>query len=49
MNDDAKQCFDTAADMLQQATGCQPSVAAGIVHMIALGTIRWGDDADAGG
>jgi hypothetical protein len=27
--------------MLQQATGCQPSVAADIVNLIALGTIRW--------
>lgn len=44
MNADAKGCLDTAANMLQQATGCQPSVAAQIVEMIALGAIRWGTE-----
>jgi hypothetical protein len=39
----AKECFATAAALLQQATGCQPSVAAMIVNQIALGTIRWGE------
>lgn len=38
---DAKECFTVAASLLQQTTGCQPSVAAEIVEMIALGTIRW--------
>jgi hypothetical protein len=41
MDADAKECFDTAAAMLANATGCQPSVAADIVRLIALGTIRW--------
>jgi hypothetical protein len=41
MNPDAKECFDTAANLLQQVTGCQPSVAAAIVESIALGAIRW--------
>jgi hypothetical protein len=40
MNKDARECLDTAASMLAQATGCEPSVAAQIVQMIALGTIR---------
>lgn len=47
MNEDAKECFDTASSLLQQATGCQPSVAAQIVEMIALGTIRWNAENDA--
>lgn len=42
MDKDAKDCFRVAAEMLAAATGCQPSVAAQIVEMIALGTIRWG-------
>lgn len=41
MGKDAKECFDTAASLLQQTTGCEPSVASEIVQMIALGTIRW--------
>jgi hypothetical protein len=41
MNREARECFDTAANMLAQATGCQRSMAAQIVEMIALGTIRW--------
>lgn len=44
MNRDARECFDTAAAMLQNATGCQPSVASQIVEAIALGTIRWARD-----
>lgn len=41
---DHEGCFNTAANMLAEATGCQLSVAAQIVEMIALGTIRWGDE-----
>lgn len=37
---DSRQCFDVACSLLVTATGCQPSVAASIVHMIAMGTIR---------
>lgn len=40
MDKSAKECLDTAANQLQQATGCQPSVAAEIVELISLGTIR---------
>jgi hypothetical protein len=41
MDTSSKEYFATAAAMLQNATGCQPSVAAQIVNLIALGTIRW--------
>lgn len=44
MDPDAKECFKTASNLLQQVTGCQPSVAALIVEQIALGTIRWEPD-----
>jgi hypothetical protein len=49
VNRDAKECFETAASLLQQATGCQPSVAADIVNLIALGTIRWNSDSAPAG
>jgi hypothetical protein len=41
VNRDARECLRTAAEILTAATGCQPSLAAQIVELIALGTIRW--------
>ena len=43
MDRDARECFDAAASMLVQATGCQASVAHQIVELIAIGTLRWVD------
>lgn len=52
MNHEAKQCFNTAADMLAKAINkgeCQSSMAAQIVYLIGLGAIRWGAETDPKG
>ncbi len=48
MNRDARESFDSAAAMLVNMTGCQRSVAAQFVELVALGTIRWNKEVEEG-
>lgn len=48
MNPDARQSFNTAAEMLKRITGCELSTAAQIIELIALGTIRWNNEVNEG-